>query len=252
MTTPDASYPHSHPDAHLLVLLLTRCDQVEDATADIRYLEEGTAMKNAPVSQDEIIPAELALIQGIAFDLLCFHPYKTVLALTEDLRTFLKSDKGKSLVTLQDRPINGQDLKPFYDQARTILEEALLRTDVALLYTPGQLGLASLMAAQDSLQAKEVALAPPPLQIDWQGYVRHRFEADTDRKDSTWQALQELRQTLRQPPADFDVVALKAIHKKLKKVRAWGGSDASSSKKRKKEEAADRPAGGSQKKAKIE
>jgi cyclin H len=242
-------------------------DQVEDATADIRTLEEGAAAKGAPVGRDEIIPAELALLQGIAFDLLCFHPYKTVLALTEDLRTFLKSDKGKSLVAMQDRPISGQDLKPLYDQARTILEEALLGTDVALLYTPGQLGLASLMAAQDLLQEKEAATAAeaaataddtansrsnasPSLQIDWQGYVRHRFEAGTDRKDSTWQALQELRQTLRNTPAAADMVALKDIHKKLKKVRAWSGSNAS--KKRKKEEEVDPQGGGSQKRAKTE
>ena len=191
----------------------------------------------AHVTQEEILAAELALIQGIAFDLLCFHPYKAVLALTEDLRTFLKSDKGKALV--QGRPVSGQDLNPLYATARNILEDALLHTDLALLYTPGQIGLASLMVAQDVLHEKAAteendssSNSSNPLQIDWYGYVQHRFEASPT-KDQTWQALQELRQELRQPKPTYDLAALKAINKKLKKVRAWGAAEG---KKRKKDD----------------
>lgn len=199
-------------------------------------------MMQAHVTAEEILAAELALIQGIAFDLLCFHPYKAVLSLTEDLRTFLKSDKGKALV--QGRPVSGQDLNPIYASARVILEDALLHTDLALLYTPGQIGLASLMVAQDVLHEKATAAAgddnasnnnPPPLQIDWHGYVQHRFEAKAS-KEATWQALQELRQVLRQPKPTYDMAALKSINKKLKKVRAWS-VEGGSGKKRKKEDA---------------
>lgn len=188
---------------------------------------------NAPVPQDEILAAELALIQGIAFDLLCFHPYKAVLALTQDLRVFLKSDKGKALVA--GRPVSGQDLKPLFTQAKSTLEEAILHTDLALLYTPGQIGLASLLVAQEILNEKAAGENnnTPPLDIDWHGYIQHRFES-SPAKESTWQALQELRVVLKQPTPPIDMAALKAIHKKLKKVRLWGENN--SSKKRKKGE----------------
>eukprot|EP00977_Amphora_coffeiformis_P017663 scaffold5860_cov223-Amphora_coffeaeformis.AAC.2 len=231
--------------------------KVEDASADVRYLEEGTQLFNAHVPQDEIIAAELALIQGVAFDLLCFHPHKAVLALTEDLRTFLKSDKGKAWVgpkNQQQRTVSGQDLEPLYAKARDTLEEALLQTDLALLYTPGQLGLASLMAAQDILHEEHAAAnattttttdgssssSSPPwlLQIDWHGYVTHRFDTPSaDTKEQTWEALQALRKTLQretpppQPAADKKTMV--AIFKKLKKVRAWGNTEC---KKRKKED----------------
>jgi len=254
---------------------------VEDASVDVRYLEEGTQLFNAHVSQEEIIAAELALIQGVAFDLLCFHPHKAVLALTEDLRTFLKSDRGKVLVVQQqqqqhnhhqnnnnnnddlqrqqgtdaNRTVSGQDLEPLYARARDTLEEALLRTDLALLYTPGQLGLASLMAAQDILHEQqqrqqhdgtsEDPSSPSStalLQIDWHGYVMHRFDTpDADTKEKTWEALQTLRRELREAPNKTVVADKKtmvSIFKKLKKVRAWGSNNnnTESNKKRKKEE----------------
>mmetsp|Transcript_5796 Transcript_5796/g.16248 ORF Transcript_5796/g.16248 Transcript_5796/m.16248 type:complete len:91 (+) Transcript_5796:842-1114(+) len=72
--------------------------KVEDAMADVRYLQEGTERMQAPVPQQEIITAELSLLQGVDYDLLCFHPCKAVLALTEDLKTFFKSEKGQTLV----------------------------------------------------------------------------------------------------------------------------------------------------------
>lgn len=215
--------------------------QVEDASADIRHLEEATQRMAAHVPQDEILAAELALIQGVAFDLLCFHPYKTILALTEDLRTFLKTDKGKALVA--GRPVSGQDLEPMYKEAKKKLEDVILWSDLALLFTPGQIGLASLMVAQDILheqaaQEGTASSSSSPLEIDWHGYVQHRFES-APAKEATWQALQELRTLMRQITTTTDISALKGIHKKLKKVRVWGAASASSSseaKKRKKNE----------------
>jgi len=72
--------------------------KVEDGMVDIRYLEEGTEQMSAAVSQAEIIASEVALLAGTHFDLLCFHPYKAVVALTEDLRTHLKTPAGQQLL----------------------------------------------------------------------------------------------------------------------------------------------------------
>ena len=69
--------------------------KVEDVMIPVGYLCEGTKEMNAAVMMSDILNAEIRLIKGIDFDLLVFSPYKTVLAYTEDLRTFLKSDKGK-------------------------------------------------------------------------------------------------------------------------------------------------------------
>ena len=149
--------------------------KAEDATSDVRYLEEGTKLMNAPVTAADIISAELALLSGINFDLLCFHPYKAVLAFTEDLRTYLKSEKGRSLAQFrngENRPVVGQDLKPMHDMARKMIDDAIV-SDVPLLYSPGQVGLAALMVANDELQKDANANVP---NIDLLGYIQQRFD----------------------------------------------------------------------------
>ena len=50
--------------------------KVEDAMCDVRSLEEGTASMDAAVAAADIVAAEVALLQGVDFYLLCFHPYK--------------------------------------------------------------------------------------------------------------------------------------------------------------------------------
>ena len=238
--------------------------KVEDAMTDIRYLEEGTALMNAPVRQAEILPAELALLSGIHFDLLCFHPYKAVLALTEDLRTYLKSDKGKALVSIDStasnssgassgtRPLSGKDLKPIYDEARNLLDDVVI-SDLPLLYSPGQVGMAALWVAQERVQQQQAAVdtastttpALPP-RIDLHGYIKQRFDDSASDLFDILPGLCDMLQALQQgqygclpksttTTTSSDVAAsdapatateymttLKAIHKKLKKVRRWG------------------------------
>lgn len=211
--------------------------KVEDATSDVRYLEEGTKLMNAPVTLAEIIPAELALVSGINFDLLCFHPYKAVLAFTEDLRTYLKSEKGRSLAHFQsgeDRPVVGQDLKPMHDMARKMIDDAIV-SDVPLLYSPGQVGLAALMVANDELQKDSNANVP---NIDLLGYIQQRFDGkmNPEYMKETMYNLCSMLKGLKEGwygcgNRNVDLTALKAVHKKLKKCRLWGKS--SKNKKRK-------------------
>ena len=200
--------------------------KVQDATADVRYLEEGTTVMNAPVPTAEIIVAELALIEGVHFELLCFHPYKAVVALTEDLRTFLKTNKGQAVLSSSSSnshqaTMSGSDLKPLYDTARQCLDQVIV-WELVLLYSPGQIALAALMWAQEQQQTSS---SNKP-RIDWMAYLRTRFPEETD---ISWleETLHELMRRLAalQTTADGDnLVQLKAIHKKLKKVRIWGKS----------------------------
>lgn len=192
-------------------------------------------MMNAPVTVADIVPVELALLTGINFDLLCFHPYKAVLAFTEDLRTYLKSEKGKSLAHFrggQTRPVVGQDLKPMHDMARNIIDDVIV-SDVPLMYSPGQVGLAALMVANDKLQGDSTVDVP---YIDLLGYVQQRFDEKAE-KEFMKQEMTDLcamLQGLKEGKYgcgnhNVDMNALKAVHKKLKKCRLWGKS----SKKRK-------------------
>jgi len=194
-------------------------------------------MMNAPVNVAEILPAELALLTGINFDLLCFHPYKAVLAFTEDLRTYLKSEKGRSLAHFrngENRPVVGQDLTPMYDMARKMVNDVVV-SDVPLLYSPGQVGLAALMVANEELQ-KDASVDVP--NIDLLGYVQQRFD-DKVNEEFMKEEMTNLCSMLKVlQEGDYgcgnhnvDLHALKSVHKKLKKCRLWGKS--SKSKKRK-------------------
>ena len=225
-----------HDPKVIMVAAAFLASKVEDATTDVRYLEEGTNQMNAPVTQAEIIPAEIHLLAGVNFDLLCFHPYKAVLSITEDLRTYLKSEKGKSLVhfsTGNDRPIIGQDLKPMHDAAQQIVNDVIV-SDIPLLYTPGQVGLAALMVANEQQQSKEEVP-----QIDLLGYLSQRFEeADQEGMRVLLRDLCAMLRDLKDGKYgcanhNIDLQTLKEVHKKLKKVKIWGAKE--KRKKRKKD-----------------
>jgi cyclin H len=233
--------------------------KIEDATTDVRYLEEGTQRMQAPVTTPEIITAELVLATGIHFNFLCFHPYKAVLALTEDLRTFLKSEKGKTLAHFsnqQDRTIVGQDLKPMHDAARKLIDDVIV-SDIPLLYSPGQVGLAALIVANDELrqqggsdqlqqQQQNTDSSRDIPEIDLRGYIRHRFEDHPERNDieEVVDNLCDMLKGLRHGQYhcanhQVDMTLLKSVHKKLKKCRAWGKESSTSSGKKKKRKGRD-------------
>lgn len=202
--------------------------KVEDATVEVRYLEEGTVTMDAAVATQEIVTAEIALLAGTHFHLLCFHPYKAVLALTEDLRIFLKTAAGKKLVPQQDHQLTGQDLKPMYDAARSILDDVVV-SDIPLLYSPGQIGLAALTVGQDNHNnnsARQGDSGRP--QIDLLAYVEARFPHEkADWMPATVRTLTSMLRQLKEGRHgcgnyNAPLAALKSIHKKLKKVRAWG------------------------------
>ena len=253
----------THDPKAMMVACAFLASKVEDATVDIRYLEEATKQMQAPVTQTEIIDAEMALVSGVHFELLCFHPYKTVLAYTEDLRTYLKTDRGKVLATFppgnEDRPVIGEDLRPMHDEARRVVDDACV-SDVILLASPGQIGLAAMVVANEDLQAEqekrkqaktggageeEELQRPVVPKIDLLGYLDSRFADQGDKK-----ARQELRSQISETcdmlralrdgkygcgNHGIDMVKLKEVHKKWKKCR--GGAEKTKKKKKKKRKA---------------
>jgi len=225
-----------HDPKVIMVAAAFLAAKVEDAMTDIRYLEEGTNEMNAPVTSSEIIPAEIKLLSGVNFELFCFHPYKAVLSITEDMRTYLKSEKGKALVSFsneKDRPIVGQDLKPMHDAAQAIVNDVIV-SDIPLLYPPGQVGLAALMVANEQQGGKEDIPS-----IDMLGYLSQRFEhADLDSVSTVLAEISTMLRELKDGQHgcgnhNIDMQALKGIHKKLKMCKLWGVKE--KKKKRKKE-----------------
>lgn len=198
--------------------------KVEDAMAPVHHLEEGMVALDAVVSTQEIMAAEVALISGVNFDLLCYHPYKAVVSLTEDLRTFLKTAAGQGLT---EQPITGQDLKPLYDRARAILEDNVV-SDLPLVFSPSQIGMAALMCAADHGGPN----------IDFQNYLQARFpNQPCDKLSGVLPQIVTLLNDLKEGKhgcGNYKIAIdqVKGIHKRLKKVRTWG--EQKSTKKKKK------------------
>jgi cyclin H len=176
--------------------------KIEDCMLDVRYLELATKEMNAPVTMEEILKAEIELLRGVDYDLVMWHPYKTVLAVTEDLRVYLKSERGKRYATVvldekeeRERLVSGEDLRPMHDAAMKICDDVIV-SDIPLLYGPGEVGLAALMVANDDIicsnkdemssliENNGEETAPPSssspkrqnTKIDIIGYIQSRFQ----------------------------------------------------------------------------
>jgi cyclin H len=119
-----------------------------------------------------------------------------------------------------------------HDGARRIIDDVIV-SDIPLLYSPGQVGLAALMVTNEELQQtnnnNNTQVDVP--RIDLLGYVQHRFDEKAN--------LEFMRETLTELCSmlvgvregkygcgnhNVDLGALKNVHKKLKKVRVWGKS----------------------------
>ena len=253
-----------HDPKSMLAAAAFLASKVEDCMILVGYLEMGTKEMNAPVPIDDILDAEMRLIEGIDFDLLVFSPYKTVLTLTEDLRKFLKSEKGRELITFSGedsdrRQLVGEDLRPMHDAAMKICDDAIV-SDIPLLFAPGEVGLAALMIANEYVSTDAASSGGDgntdgegnshSPQIDIMGYTQARFhdtnesevKVDEAAIDAATHRVSKLGQMIRELKEgkhgcgnyNVDMDPLKGINKKLKKCRAWGQSDKKEGKSKKK------------------
>ena len=120
-----------------------------------------------------------------------------------------------------------------HDAAQLIVNDVIV-SDIPMLYTPAQIGLAALVVANEEQQSK-----PDVPQIDVLGYLAQRFE-QADQKTMTklldnicfkLRGLKDGKYGCGNHKVDMQV--LKGIHKKLKKCRLWGAKE--KKKKRKKD-----------------
>jgi cyclin H len=128
-----------------------------------------------------------------------------------------------------------------HDAAQAIVNDVIV-SDIPMLYTPGQIGLAALMVANGQQEGKGDEIP----QINFVGYLSQRFEdADMDKMSALLGGICEKLQELKQGKYgcghyNVDMQILKGIHKKLKKVRMWGVKE--KKKKRKKDDGDSEPA----------
>ena len=237
---------HLHDPKTVMVAAAFLASKAEDAVCTMKDLGDGTAAMDAPVPARDVVAAEVALIQGGDFYLLCFHPHKAVLSLTQDLRTFFKTAAGGRMLmeasggSREAVAVTGGDLEPVYEAARAVLDDAIV-SDLPLQYGPGQVALAALQVGAERVR-EEGDFPPDAVVVDPAVYLRARFpreeEADggvaVEKVGEVAAKLRELRQG-RHGCGKYhtDLAELKSIHKKLKKVRVWGGGDKKGGKRRK-------------------
>ena len=257
-----------HDPKSMLAAAAFLASKVEDCMILVGYLEMGTKEMDAPVPLNDILDAEINLIEGIDFDLLVFSPYKTVLSYTEDLRTFLKTDRGMKLITFPDqdgaevvrRQLVGEDLRPILDAAMKICDDVIV-SDIPLMFAPGEVGLASLMVANEyvsttgrdgtstNIDGSDNGEGSRCPRIDIMGYIRWRFhtnesevKVDAAAIDAVSRRITKLGILVRELKEgkhgcgnyELDLETLKVINKKLRKCRAWGSSHKKSGMKKKK------------------
>lgn len=230
--------------------------KVEDSTVDINNLEDGTRMMNSVVLVPDIINAEMSLIAGINFRLHCHHPYNVVLAIADDLRTFLKSDHGKKFCSLQEESkynlqITGEDLRLMHIVARKIVDDIIV-SDIPLIASPGQIGLASMMIANQELLSSQSNISviyeefkhrTRETVIYFHGYIRSRFTGDYSQENvsriiNILEKVCYLFKESKEELSEFghqkiELGNLKAIHKRLKKCWQLYGNPSIKKKKRK-------------------
>eukprot|EP00594_Rhizosolenia_setigera_P019108 CAMPEP_0178976302 /NCGR_PEP_ID=MMETSP0789-20121207/23747_1 /TAXON_ID=3005 /ORGANISM="Rhizosolenia setigera, Strain CCMP 1694" /LENGTH=298 /DNA_ID=CAMNT_0020665353 /DNA_START=418 /DNA_END=1314 /DNA_ORIENTATION=+ len=245
-----------------------------DAALEMKLFSFGGKNTTKNDFLDKVLKAECALLQGIQYQLVCYHPYKAVLSLREDLRTFLKSKDGQKLATIPNREIElnnneqqnedpqqrqqqrvvitGGDLAPIYEEARKIVENICCVSDIPLLFTSGQIGLACFIYANQKLLNSTDAKHNYTPKIDYEGYIHHLAmtammnDGDSNNTNSsttnqTIPAKRDLKRNLQQTidkimkelvpllalhdekkkNEGVDLDKLKKINKKLKKCRLW-------------------------------
>ena len=116
-----------------------------------------------------------------------------------------------------------------------------------LLASPGKIGFVAMMLAnkillqsQDENFKKDGEMTV--VKIDFREYLRCRFaeERKEHEIDALWQEIEDLSQVVQSAVDQLllqpepDMVALKGIHKKLKKSRIWGKDDKKKKKKKRK------------------
>ncbi|POM68719.1 Cyclin-H [Phytophthora palmivora] len=109
-----------------------------------QYMSVDTVADQLHVDHKFIIGHEMILLEGVRFQLIMYHPFRTLLGFLDDFRAFAKQVLNKDLPATV--------LQKLHANSTALLNDMLL-TDLPLLHYPSYLALASLWHVTDEVAA---------------------------------------------------------------------------------------------------
>jgi cyclin ccl1 len=217
----------------LMVASIFLASKVEDMLVDVLELEAATRVLDSFVSESDILLGEVRLLQGLNYQLYCFHSLKPLAALVQD--------------AMEAHP----EVSSLYNAAKELLEDACL-SDIPLLHPPSKIGLAALVVSDRNRSASTPYppshTAPAADSFDFAAYIKARFTVDAtgdvERHITEVSTICDIIAELKQGNYGsvrhgIDRPKLKEIRGRLKKTSVWGKKSSKGSKKKDKGTAAD-------------
>ncbi|DAZ94552.1 TPA: hypothetical protein N0F65_002204 [Lagenidium giganteum] len=202
-----------------------------------QYISVDTVAEQLDVDHKHVIGHEMILLEGVRFQLIMYHPFRSLLGFVDDLRAFNKA-KGRDL------PLD--TLQKLHSNSCAVVNELLL-TDLPLTMYPSYVSLGSLAIVVDEL-AKESESSGTSSVIQREhvlDFVRQSKFAKSENVEDVFKQLETIAQayaTLKakeaatasgQPEAAEKDKQIKKLYKKLKKFHE--GNDGKDKKKDDKE-----------------
>jgi hypothetical protein len=181
--------------AHNFMFRSLQIDILEHATDLIRQKVEGAPLCRQELSYvtvEEIEVAERDLMDGLNYEMRCHHPYNAVRVLATEVEKFLSRNTDTRVFTFESSfcgrqplgdsssprdvvDIRSEDCKEgILESSIRVAQNAMLFSDVAFLYPPGQIAFAAVaMNIRDAHDSRGL-----PLII--RTYLRDRFTSKTE------------------------------------------------------------------------
>eukprot|EP00520_Triparma_pacifica_P018690 CAMPEP_0118632762 /NCGR_PEP_ID=MMETSP0785-20121206/624_1 /TAXON_ID=91992 /ORGANISM="Bolidomonas pacifica, Strain CCMP 1866" /LENGTH=339 /DNA_ID=CAMNT_0006523567 /DNA_START=74 /DNA_END=1090 /DNA_ORIENTATION=- len=225
------SVVHFNP-LKIMVASVFLASKVEDLTISATSLSEGTKEKNKEVSVEDIVKHELLLLSGLGFQIHCHHSFRPLMGFVNDLQRYATSEGG--ILSSTDTKEDALDVSPLYKTCRSKLEE-LTFSDMVLLHSPGMLAAAALALGLESLKIgkKKDGEKKGWEAVDVMAYFEKTFVGTRTEEEIT-KFNEDLKLTIEQGRGigaegstlncaliKLDVPTVKAVYKKLKKVKMW-------------------------------
>ncbi|ETW03075.1 hypothetical protein H310_05503 [Aphanomyces invadans] len=167
-----------------------------------QYISVETLVKSyeGVIKESDVVAHEMIVLEGVRFQLIMYHPFRSLTGFIDDLRAFAKSSRGNGT----DVPL--ATLQTLHATATGVINELLL-TDSPFLYAPSIVALAALqVATADSMN------------INWAHYLTSCKRSQGQPMQRITQAMDEILQlrTTRDTKPAASEAQLKAAYKKLK------------------------------------
>ncbi|KAG7387491.1 hypothetical protein PHYPSEUDO_014013 [Phytophthora pseudosyringae] len=147
-----------------------------------QYMSVDTVADQLHVDHKFIIGHEMILLDGVRFQLIMYHPFRTLLGFLDDFRSFAKQVLSKDLPATV--------LQKLHANSTALLNDMLL-TDLPMLHYPSYLALAALWHVADEVAATSGEKACGLTSADVLDYIkRSKFSKDQPVDDVSGRLLQ--------------------------------------------------------------